>query len=59
MSVEVTGETRVRTDCLNFDATLRIAYKLKNKFQLGEEGIRYIILWDFRSRYSSRLHKFT
>jgi len=38
-SIEVTSETRVRTDCLNFDVSLCIAYKLKNKFQLGEEGI--------------------
>ena len=59
MSIEVTGETRVRTDCLNFDVFLCIAYKLKDKFQLGEEGISYILLWDFRSRYSSRLHKIT
>jgi len=33
------------------------AYKLKNKFQLEEEGTRNIFLWDFRSHYSSRLHK--
>ena len=59
MSIEVTGETGVRTDCLNFDVTLCIAYKLKNKCQLGEKSIRYIFLWDFISRYSSRLHKFT
>jgi len=32
-------------------------YELKNKFQLEEEGIGNIFLWDFRSRYSSRLHK--
>jgi len=32
---------------------------LKNKFRLGEEGIGYIFLWDFRSRYISRLHKIT
>jgi len=38
MPIEETGETRVRTDCLNFD----IAYKLKNKFQFEEEGI-----WDY------------
>ena len=59
MSIEVTCETRVRTDCLNFDVSLCIAYKVKNKFQLGEEGIGIIFLWDFRSRYSSRLHKIT
>jgi len=29
-SIEVTGETRVRTDCLNFDVSLCIAYKLKD-----------------------------
>jgi len=42
MSIEVTGETKVRTDCLNFDVTLCIAYKLKDTFELGEEGISYI-----------------
>jgi len=49
-----TGETGIRTDCLNFDVPY--AYELKNKFQL-EEGIGIIYLWDFRSRCSSRLHK--
>jgi len=33
------------------------AYKLKNKFQLEEEGVGIIFLWDFGSRCSSRLHK--
>jgi len=33
------------------------AYKLKDKFQLGEESIRNISFWDFKSRYSSRFHK--
>jgi len=33
------------------------AYKLKNKFQLGEESIRNIFLWDFKSRCCSRFHK--
>jgi len=33
------------------------AYKLKNKFQLEEESIGIILLLDFRSRCSSRLHK--
>jgi len=33
------------------------AYKLKNKFQLEEEGIGNIFLWGFRSGCSSRLHK--
>jgi len=59
MSTEVTSETRVMTDCLNFDVSLCIAYNVKNKFQLGEEGIGIIFLWDFRPRYSSRLHKIT
>jgi len=32
------------------------AYKLKkNKLKLEKEGIEDIFLWDFRSRYSSRL----
>jgi len=52
MSIEVTGKTRVRTDCLNFNVILCIAHKLKNKFQFGEEGIRYIFFWNFRSCYS-------
>jgi len=30
------------------------AFKLKNKFQLEEEGIRNIFLWDFC--YRARLH---
>jgi len=50
MLIEATGETKVRTDCLNFDVSY--TYKLKNKFQLEEEGIRIIFLWDFRSRCS-------
>jgi len=29
-SIEVTGETRVRTDCLNFDVSLCTACKLKD-----------------------------
>jgi len=33
------------------------AYKIKNKFQLGEEGIRNIFLWDLKSHYSSIFHK--
>ena len=33
------------------------AQKLKEKFQLEEEGTRNIFLWDFRSHYCSRLHK--
>jgi len=32
------------------------AYKSKNKFQLEEETIGIIFLWDFSSRYSSRVH---
>jgi len=55
MPIEETGEKKVRTDCLNFDVFY--AYKLKNKFQLEEEGIRIIFLRDFRSRCSSILHK--
>jgi len=59
MSIEVTGETRVRIDCLNFDVSPCVAlHKLKDKFQLGGEGISYIFLWDFLSRYSARLHKY-
>jgi len=54
MPTEKTGETRVRTDCSNFDVSLCI--QIKNKFQLEEEGIGNIFLWDF-TRYSSRLHK--
>jgi len=37
MPIAETGETRVRTDCLNFDVSH--ACKLKNKFQFREEGI--------------------
>jgi len=54
MPTEKTGETRVRTDCSNFDVSLCI--QIKNKFQLEEEDIGNIFLWDF-TRYSSRFHK--
>jgi len=40
MPTEETGETRIRTDCLNFDVSLCI--QIKNKFHLEEEGIRNI-----------------
>jgi len=56
MPTEETGERRIRTDCLNFDVSLRIQIK-RNKFQLEEESIGIIFFGDFRSRYSSRLHK--
>jgi len=52
MSIEETGETRVRTDCLNFDVSN--AYKLK---KLLEEALGLYFLWDFRSHCSSRWHK--
>jgi len=45
MPIEETGETRVRTDCLNFDVSC--AYKLKSKFQLEEEGIAIIFFVGF------------
>jgi len=55
MPIEGTGETRVRTDWLNIDVALRIQI---NK-QISIRGRRHweYILWDFRSRYSSRLYK--
>jgi len=40
MPIEKTGETRVRTDCLNFDVSLCI--QIKDKLQLEEESIRII-----------------
>jgi len=49
MPIEKTRETRVRTDCLMHTNFLKI--------QLEEEGIWIIFLWNFLSRYSSRLHK--
>jgi len=52
MSTEETGETRVRADCLNFDVCY--TYKLKKKLL---EALGLYFLWDFRSRYDSRLHK--
>jgi len=54
MTIEETGETRVRTNYLNFDVSLCIhAYKFK-KIQSEEEDIGIIFLWDFRFRCSSR-----
>jgi len=41
MPLEETGETRVRTDCLNFRFSLCI--QIKNKFQLEEEGTGIIL----------------
>jgi len=52
MSVEETGETRVRTDCLNFDVSN--AYKIKKLL----EALRLYFLWDFKSHCSSRCTKF-
>ena len=43
MPIEETVERRVRTDCLNFDVSLRIQIK-KNKFQLQEESTGIIFL---------------
>jgi len=51
MLIEETGETRVRTSIFPY------AYKLKNIFQLAEKGIGNTFLWNFRTPYSSRLHK--
>jgi len=42
MPIEETGEARIRADCLNFHVPF--AYKLKNKFQLEEEGIGIIFV---------------
>jgi len=44
MPIEESGEIKVRTDCLNFDVFLSSVYKLKNKFQLEEEGTGIIFL---------------
>jgi len=35
MPIEETGDTRVRTNCLNFDVSLCIS--IKNEFQFEEE----------------------
>jgi len=35
MPIEETGETRVKTDCLNFVVSLSI--QIKNKFQLEKD----------------------
>jgi len=40
MSIEETGETRVRTDCLNFDVSLCIQIEK----QISIEGKRH---WDY------------
>jgi len=48
--IEETGETRVRTDCLNFNGSQCI--QIKKQFQLEEEGTGIIFLWYFRSRRS-------
>jgi len=37
--------------------TILNTYKVKNKFQLEEEGTGIIFLWNFRSRCSSWMHK--
>jgi len=44
MPVDETSETRVRTDCLDFDVS---AYKLKNKFQFEERGIVIVFFVGF------------
>jgi len=54
MPIDETGETKLRTACLNFNVCLCIKIK---KFKLEEEDIKNIILWDFRSRFSSKSHK--
>jgi len=43
MPIEETRETRVRTDCLNFDVSLCV--QIKNKFHLKKEGIENIFYW--------------
>jgi len=54
MPIDETGETRLETACLNIDVCQYIKIK---KFKLEEEDIENIILRDFRSRFSSKLHK--
>jgi len=45
MPLEETGETRVRTDCLNFD--ISYVYKLKSKFQFEEDGVGVVFFVGF------------
>jgi len=45
MPIAETGETRVRSDCLNFDVSH--GYKLKNKLQFEEKGIGIIFFAEF------------
>jgi len=54
MPVEETGETRVRTDCLNFDASLCI--QIKTNFNLRKKALGLYFLLDWRSRCCSRMH---
>ena len=45
MPIEETGETRVRTDCLN--SMFPYEFKLQNKFQLEEASIGIIFFVGF------------
>jgi len=56
MPTEETGETRVRTDCLNFNVLLCVQIK-KTNFNFGTKVLGLYILWDFRFCCSARLHK--
>jgi len=55
MPVEETVETRVKTDCLNFDVSPCI--QIKSNFNLRKKALGLYFLLDFRSRGSSRLRK--
>jgi len=54
MSIKETGETKDRFFKFRYFPMHSLQIK---KLQLEEEDTRIIFLWDFRSRYSSRLHK--
>ena len=56
MPIEETGETRVRTDCLNFDSSHCIQIE-KQLSITGRSHWDYTFMGDFRSHCSSRLHK--
>ena len=48
MPIEETGETSIRTDCLNFDVSLRIHAKKFQKIKLQEEDIEIIFFVGFQ-----------
>ena len=56
MPIEETVETRVRTDCLNFDSSQCIQIE-KQLSITGRTYWDYTFMGDFRSHCSSRLHK--